>query len=326
VFKLKTNGTGFTTLYQFIQDTVNCCGGDIVQDGCNPFEGVILLGNTLYGTALQGGVKTVGSTAGNGTIFAINTDGTGFWPLHPFWRGVGPDGSYEFPLITNADGATPSCALIASNNTLYGTARIGGNFANGTVFSLRTDGTGFKTLHHFSPLADTFATNSDGAVPTSTLLLLNDTLYGTTFAGGTSSNGTIFAVNTSGTGFTNLYNFSTFGLSATNYDGANPYSGLVYSDNTFYGTTESGGSGGSGTIFALTMGPVSLPKLTVTAAGPGVTLSWPSTLPSFTLQSSTNLGSPTAWTSAFPAPILVNGQNFFSNVISGSQRFYRLSR
>jgi uncharacterized repeat protein (TIGR03803 family) len=37
---------------------------------------------------------------------------------------------------TNADGAYPQAGLILSGNTLYGTARIGGNFGAGTVFSL----------------------------------------------------------------------------------------------------------------------------------------------------------------------------------------------
>ena len=42
------------------------------------FRGLILSGNTLYGTAYYGG------SAGNGTVFALNTNGTGFTTLHTF--------------------------------------------------------------------------------------------------------------------------------------------------------------------------------------------------------------------------------------------------
>ena len=43
-----------------------------------PYGGLILSGNTLYGTAQYGG------SSGNGTVFAVNTDGTGFTNLYSF--------------------------------------------------------------------------------------------------------------------------------------------------------------------------------------------------------------------------------------------------
>src|ERR1039458_583167 len=57
----------FTSLYQFT-------GG---SDGAEPFA-VVLSGNTLYGTAQFGG------SSGNGTVFAVNTHGTGITILHGF--------------------------------------------------------------------------------------------------------------------------------------------------------------------------------------------------------------------------------------------------
>jgi uncharacterized repeat protein (TIGR03803 family) len=74
-----------------------------------------LINNTLYGTTPFGG------TSGNGTVFTIKTDGTGFTTLHNFTGG--------------ADGANPSAGLVLSGNTLYGTEG-GGSSGNGTVFSL----------------------------------------------------------------------------------------------------------------------------------------------------------------------------------------------
>ena len=50
--------------------------------------------------------------------------------------------------------------------------------------------------------------NSDGAIPEAGLILSGNTLYGTTYWGGTNGNGTVFAVNTNGTGFTTLYSFT----------------------------------------------------------------------------------------------------------------------
>jgi len=44
------------------------------------------------------------------------------------------------------------------------------------------------------------------------------------------------------------------------------------------------------------------------------------------LQSTTNLVSPGAWTTVSPAPVIVNGQNTVTNPISGMRQFYRLSQ
>jgi len=101
----------------------------------------VLSGDTLYGAAQFGG------SSGNGAVFALNTDGTNFRNLHSFtllyFNGI---------IGTNADGTYPYGTLILSSNTLYGTALFGGNAGDGTVFALNTDGTGFTTLHSFTPL------------------------------------------------------------------------------------------------------------------------------------------------------------------------------
>ena len=56
------------------------------------------------------GRRLHGGSSGNGTVFAVNTDGTGFTNLHSFY------------CCTNSDGAYPYAGLILSGNTLYGTA------------------------------------------------------------------------------------------------------------------------------------------------------------------------------------------------------------
>ena len=79
----------------------------------------------------------------------------------------------------------------------------GGSPGSGTVFKLNTDGSGFATVYSFSALVS--STNSDGANPQGGLVLSGATLYGTTTKGGSSGDGTVFAVSTIGTGFTNLH-------------------------------------------------------------------------------------------------------------------------
>jgi len=198
----------FTTLYSF---TYN--------DGANPQAGLITnsSGNTLYGTTADG--------RGAGTVFALKTDGTGFTNLHSF-TATSDNG---FGSFTNSDGAYPWAGVIVSGNTLYGTARQGGSTGHGTVFALNTNGTGFTNLHSFTvncangcdfdadcafnggvcvvdPLTYLnccYASNNrDGAYPFARLIANSsgNTLYGTAFFGGGSVNGTVFGVNTDGTG------------------------------------------------------------------------------------------------------------------------------
>src|SRR5579859_7078188 len=99
----------FTVLYSFAGSS---------GDGGNPLAGLITSGNILYGTTDHGG------GFGEGTVFAVNTDGTGFTNLQS--------------LEANPDGT-----MTLSGNTLYGTTIDGGSSVNGTVFALHTDGTGF---------------------------------------------------------------------------------------------------------------------------------------------------------------------------------------
>src|SRR5262249_36063546 len=66
---------------------------------------------------------------------------------------------------TNSDGAFPNAGLVASGNTLYGTASEGGTSGNGTIFRLNIDGTGFTNLHNFTATSGPLGTNSDGREP-----------------------------------------------------------------------------------------------------------------------------------------------------------------
>lgn len=174
-------------------------------------------------------------------MFSLKTNGAGFKVLHAF-----SDASNN----TNGDGYGPYGGLVLSNDTLYGTATFGGAGNEGTVFTVKIDGSGFSTLHSFASL-DTNWDNSEGAQPYGDLILSNGILYGTAMKGGPAGSCAIFAINTDGTGFRTLYAFSAMSLSQENSDGAAPRGGLVLSGNTLYGGAYLGGSFGGGVIFGL---------------------------------------------------------------------------
>jgi uncharacterized repeat protein (TIGR03803 family) len=182
------------------------------------------------------------------------------------------------------------------------------------VFAVNTDGTGFTTLHSF--------TDTEGAQPRDGLILSGNTLYGTAYySSGSSGNGTVFAVNTNGTGFTILHAFA-----GSPNDGANPDAGLILWSNTLFGATSTNGSSQHGTLFSLSYPS---PQLAIMPSGTNVNLTWPSAVAGFsysgyTLQSTTNLGSSAVWTTNSAAPVVVNGHYTVTNPISGTQKFYRL--
>jgi uncharacterized repeat protein (TIGR03803 family) len=164
------------------------------------------------------------------------------------------------------------------------------------------------------------------------VILSGNTLYGTANSGGSSGWGTVFAVNTDGSGFTNLYSFTatlgTEGGYGTNSDGVLPVGGLILSGNILYGTAGGGGSSGNGTVFSLTL---PAPQLTITTSGTNVIMTWPTNSAGFdytgyTLLSTTNLASPAVWATNSPAPVVVNGQFTVTNPLSGTQQFYQLSQ
>jgi uncharacterized repeat protein (TIGR03803 family) len=135
----------------------------------------------LYGITIAGG------TGGKGVIYSVGANGLGFGVLHNF--------SATDPLTgTNSDGASPCAPLVLSSNYLYGTASAGGARANGTVFSVSTNGGQFQTIHAFTAMNPSTGTNSDGAFPVAGLLPLGSSLYGTTFSGGPGGAGTVFNV------------------------------------------------------------------------------------------------------------------------------------
>ena len=214
LFSMNTDGTGFSLLHSFAGGT---------SDGAYPFGSLTFSGSKLFGLTAGGG------SGGNGTLFSVNTDGTGFDMLHRFT---------DAP----SDGARPYGSLTLSGSKLYGMTEAGGGNYDGTIFSINTDGTGYGLLHSF----DAFIGGSDGGRPNGSLTLSGSKLYGMTANGGSSDLGTLFTMNTDGSGFSLLHSFAG-GLS----DGDSPYGSLTLSGSTLYGMTYQGGRNNAGTLFSI---------------------------------------------------------------------------
>ncbi len=204
------------------------------DDGAAPQGSLTLVGSTLYGMSSLGGPNTTG------TIFEINTDGSGYKVL------------YSFGSIGSGDGNYPDGDLILVGSTLYGMTSQGGANGHGMIFKL-APGSAPVILYSFNGFV-----NGDGETPTGSLTLSasGSTLYGMTSQGGDGDYGTIFQIDTNGNNYKMLYSFT--GQS----DGGAPQGSLTLVGSTLYGMTmQYGGIDGAGTIFSL--------PLTVAPTAPG---------------------------------------------------------
>jgi uncharacterized repeat protein (TIGR03803 family) len=136
------------------------------------------------------------------------------------------------------DGGNPLNGFTTDGaGNLYGTASSGGKFSNGVAFKINAKGV--ETILH------SFKGDKDGASPQG--FLIRDSagnFYGTTSAGGTYGQGTVFRLT--GGAEKVLYSF------AGQTDGSDPESGLaIDAAGNLYGTTAAGGTSGNGTVFRL---------------------------------------------------------------------------
>lgn len=210
VFRLAPDGGGFTTLRSF---------GGASGEGRSP--GQLLDGGDgfLYGVMRYGGALDAG------TVFRIAPDGSGLATLFEFTQA---SGLYPRPQLT-----------LGSDGRLYGALQYGpGVQANGALFSIARDGSGYTVLHSFG--------GSDGSAPSGALAEVGGLFYGVAGSGGPNGGGTVFRLAPDGT-LDTLYAFN-------GSDGGSPVGPLVPGpDGRLYGLTYGGGSGG-GTIFRIAPG------------------------------------------------------------------------
>lgn len=213
------------------------------NDGDGPIGGLLMdAKGVLYGTTQNGGVMN------DGIVFKLSPPKTagGSWNEHVL---------YSFCAATNcADGAHPVAGLtLGKKGVLFGTTQFGGNGAfnpnEGTAFQLTPPATksGAWTetvLHNFCDLNDC----ADGFEPNEGRLLRTSdgVLYGATIK--SDSAGVVYALTPSGGGYVQTV-VHDFNLQT---DGRAPLAGVVADKaGHLYGTTQSGGDNGCGTVFQL---------------------------------------------------------------------------
>jgi uncharacterized repeat protein (TIGR03803 family) len=216
LFSIGTDGSAFKTLHTFTAGSDNGSGNQPHHDSLTLDKGV------LYGTTLKGG------SGDNGVVFSIRRDGSGYRPLHVF-KGA--------PL----DGSQSHSDFVVVGDTLYGMTAKGGAHDDGSLFSVRTDGSQYRMLYSFdAPAGDEphgrLALTSDGA-----------SLVGMTRKGGAHGDGVVFRFDPHTSSYQVLHDFA--GGAA---DGATPFHGYLTRVGTvLYGMTTKGGSANAGVAFRI---------------------------------------------------------------------------
>lgn len=145
VFALQTDGSDFKVLYSFPMSPDNTN-----SEGLQPYSGLILSGNTLYGITRNGGIW------GQGTLFAVSTNGSNFTVL--------------YALTINSE------RLTLSGTNFFAMPFLGGPSESGSILELNTDGTGVRILHEFADAYNPDGTNSGGLGPDCHLVCSGDVL------------------------------------------------------------------------------------------------------------------------------------------------------
>jgi uncharacterized repeat protein (TIGR03803 family) len=220
-YEISSLGT-FSVIYTF-------CSVSACADGNGPDAGLLMDGSgAIYGTTSYGGKESCSC----GTVFKLSKSPWGWVEtvIHSFAGG-------------NDDGANPTFAALTlgtetigttKKRVLFGVTVAGGPDNVGTVYGMlkTTSGYSFRLLHSFG--------GPDGAAPFGTLALRNGILFGTTYAGGTFGNGTVFELALRNKIWTERVVYGFSGGS----DGGSPNSGVVADPaGNLYGLTGNGGFG-----------------------------------------------------------------------------------
>jgi uncharacterized repeat protein (TIGR03803 family) len=212
-----TRATQYAQLYAF--------PSNITQGGESPAAALTVFDGLLYGTTSNGGLLNKAPCEGGcGTVFSIGENG-GEAVVTSFGAASGT-------------GTIPLGGVAAHQGLLYGATSAGGNDGLGAVFAVSPGGQ-MTTLYSFTG-------QPDGNQPQAGVVLAgHDTFYGTTYLGGASNQGTVYAVTAGGSEHV-VYSF------AGGSDGRNPTDGLLFDGHKMlYGTTHAGGDF-NGTVFAVT--------------------------------------------------------------------------
>ncbi len=188
---------------------------------------------TLLSIFCLGYVLSIQAQILYGTTYSGGTDGGGaIIKFLPATNNLTASASFEsFASYPRAD------LIQARDGRLYGMTPGGGSRGDGIIFSYDPSTLTYTKLYDFH--------GGDGRDPRGSLMQANDgKLYGLTNSGGSNFGGVLFSFDPVSLSYAPLYNF-------VNSNGSNPVGSLVQAtDGKLYGMTQSGGSGGVGTIFS----------------------------------------------------------------------------
>ncbi len=136
--------------------------------------------------------------------------------------------------VTNGNG--PQADLTLSGSKLYGMTENGGAHSGGVIFSLNTDGSGYRDLFDLD--------SAHGEYPYGSLTLAGNVLYGMTRYGGAHNIGVVFSIHTDGTGYKRMIDFN-------GSNGSGPTGALLLIGHKLYGMTGFGGSSSNGVMFSM---------------------------------------------------------------------------
>ena len=204
VFSANIDGTDYVVVHDFRG-----------TDGENPSGGLIESEGRLWGTTTEGGISD------RGVLYNIEPD----------------DKNFSIVLdLSLTIGSNPVGGLTKTDTHFWGVMK--GGSANGAIFRINLDGTDFTNVHALS--------EEEGIAPQGNLLLHDNRLWGVCWWGGTKGGylggGTIFSINSDGTGFNTIHDFDGIDGDWVNGD-------LKIIDNKIWGTSFFGGENNVGVVY-----------------------------------------------------------------------------
>lgn len=217
IYKVNATTKAYSVLHSF---------NNYYEEGTVPYGGLIKAADGI----LYGGTYT-GGRFGNGTIYKCTTAGI-FTVIHHF-RGA----------LEGWDAYRKLVQGYGTDKNLYGINYQGGVNGYGSIFKIDTAGKNFQVIHYFG--------GPDGEYPGCTLAVEGDTgtnttkwIYGTTHQGGGNNLGTLYRINSTGSNFTKLKDFSAAIGSGSYFNGP-----LLLLSGVIYGESYQGGASTHGSIW-----------------------------------------------------------------------------
>lgn len=171
--------------------------------------------NSIYYTFDSGGTHVFDADA-SGQIVKYNLDTEEFSVIR------------SFSLLNDDKGTHPTNGLVEYNGKLFGVCVGGGNNANGVIYYIDLSDDTYHIAHHF-------LLSTDGAGPSSALVLESNKLYGGTKSSTDGTGFTLYEFDPNNNNYTVLHNQIAWGALAPVNDVIFKSGLLYYCTNTFVG-------------------------------------------------------------------------------------------